>query len=115
MTKVKYGPSSLKRRKKVLKAVRGQRGARSKLLRTAKEALRKGLILSYIDRKRKKSDFRSLWIIRITAACREAGISYSKFMGGLKKSNIELNRKILADLAMNDSRAFKALIKKANL
>lgn len=113
MTKVKYAPSSLKRRKKVLKAVRGQRGARSKLLRTAKEAFRKGLILSYIDRKRKKGDFRSLWITRITASCREAGISYSKFMGNLKKANIELNRKILADLAMHDSRAFKALLKKA--
>ena len=112
MTKVKYAPSSLKRRKKTLKAVKGQRGARSKLLRTAKEASRKGLILSYIDRRRKKGDFRSLWITRITAMCRQEGISYSKFMGGLKKVNIELNRKILADLAMNDERAFKALIKK---
>ncbi|MGB2601028.1 MAG: 50S ribosomal protein L20 [Candidatus Omnitrophota bacterium] len=111
MTKVKHAPSSLKRRKKVLKAAKGQRGARSKLFRTAKEAVRKSMISNYVDRKKKKGDYRSLWITRITAACREGGISYSKFIGGLKKSNIELNRKILADLAANDDRGFKALIK----
>ncbi len=114
MTKVKYAPSSRKRRKKVLKAVKGQRGARSKLLRTARESLRKGLVLSYIDRKKKKGDFRSLWITRITAACRAEGTSYSRFISGLKKANIILNRKILADLAMNDARAFKTLINKVN-
>jgi large subunit ribosomal protein L20 len=114
MTKVKYAPSSRKRRKKILKAVKGQRGARSKLLRTAKESLRKSLISSYVDRKRKKGDFRSLWITRITAACRAEGISYSKFINGLKKANIELNRKTLSDLAVNDARAFKTLLKKVN-
>jgi large subunit ribosomal protein L20 len=114
MTKVKHAPSSLKRRKKVLKAAKGQRGARSKLFRTAKEAVRKSMISNYVDRKKKKGDYRSLWITRITAACREEGISYSKFIGGLKKSKIELNRKILADLAANDDRGFKALIKQVN-
>jgi len=113
MTRVKHAPSSLKRKKKVLKAVKGQRGARSKLLRTAKEAERKSMISSYIDRKKKKSNFRSLWITRITAACREEGTSYSKFIAGLKKAGITLNRKILADLAANDNRGFKNLVKKA--
>lgn len=111
MTKVKHATSSLKRRKKVMKAAKGQRGARSKLLRTAKEATRKSMIISYGGRKDKKGDYRSLWITRITAACRQEGISYSKFIAGLKKAKIELNRKILADLAANDDRGFKALIK----
>ena len=113
MTKVKHATSSLKRRKRTLKAVKGQRGARSKLLRTAKEAARKGLIASYFGRKRKKGEFRKLWIARINALCKEEGISYSKFMAGLKKAKIELNRKVLAFLAANDEKAFKALVKKA--
>ncbi|RKY41790.1 MAG: 50S ribosomal protein L20 [Candidatus Makaraimicrobium thalassicum] len=112
MTKVKHAASSLRRRKKVLKAVKGQRGARSKLLRTAKEAARKSLIFSYIGRKEKKRNFRSLWISRITAACRGQDISYSKFIAGLKKARINLNRKILADIAANDNRGFKVLVKK---
>lgn len=112
MTKVKHAASSLKRRKKVLKTAKGQRGARSKQYRTAKEAARKSLISNYIDRRRKKSDFRSLWITRITAACKMEGISYNKFISGLKNSKIELNRKILADLAAEDMKAFKALVKK---
>ncbi|MEA3489619.1 MAG: 50S ribosomal protein L20 [Candidatus Omnitrophota bacterium] len=112
MTRVKHAPSSLKRKKKVLKAAKGQFGARSKLLRTAKEAVRKGMVSSYIDRKKKKRSFRSLWISRVTAACREQGISYSRFIAGLKKAKIELNRKVLADIAAKDSRGFKALVKK---
>ncbi|NQT33411.1 MAG: 50S ribosomal protein L20 [Candidatus Omnitrophica bacterium] len=112
MTKVKHATSSLKRRKKVLKHTKGQRGSRSKLLRTAKEAERKSLISSYIDRKKKKGNFRSLWIIRITAACKEEGISYSKFIAGLKKNKIELNRKMLSEIAVNDKRGFKSIIKK---
>ena len=96
----------------MLKAVKGQRGARSKLLRTAKEAARTSMISSYIDRKIKKRDYRSLWITRITAACREEGISYSKFIAGLKTAKIELNRKMLADIAANDIRGFKTLVKK---
>lgn len=111
MSRVKHATSSLKRRKRTLKAAKGQRGARSKLLRTAKEAVRKSMIANYIDRKKKKGNFRTLWIIRITAACREEGISYSKFIAGLKKAKIELNRKILADLAANDDRGFKTLVK----
>ncbi len=115
MTKVKHATSSLKRKKKVLKAVKGQRGARSKLLRTAKEAARKSMISNYIDRKKKKSNFRSLWITRITAACRAEGLSYSKFIAGLKQANIELNRKMLANIAANDAPGFKALIAKVKV
>ena len=113
MSRVKHAASSLRRRKKVLKAAKGQQGSRSKLLKTAKEAVRKSLISNYIDRKKKKRDFRSLWIARITAACKDEGISYSKFIAGLKKAKIELNRKILADLAATDNRGFKTLVKKA--
>ena len=112
MARVKHAPSSKRRKKKVLKAVKGQRGARSKLIRTAKEAERKSLVAHYKDRKIKKRDFRALWITRITAACRAEGVSYSRFIAGLKAAKIDLNRKILADLAANDNRGFKALIKK---
>ena len=112
MSRVKHATSSLKRRKKTLKAVKGQRGARSKLLRTAKDAERKSMIASYIGRKRKKGEYRSLWIARINAVCKEEGISYSKFIAGLKKAKIDLNRKVLAFLAAYDDKAFKALVKK---
>ena len=112
MSRVKHAPSSLKRRKRVLKVVKGQRGTRSKLRKVAIEAARKSLISKYIDRKKKKSDFRSLWITRITAACRAEGTSYSKFIAGLKRAGIILNRKILAELAANDARGFKTLVKK---
>jgi large subunit ribosomal protein L20 len=115
MPKVKHATSSLKRRKKVLKAVKGQRGSRSKLHKVAKEALRKSQISSYIDRKIKKRDYRSLWITRITAACRAEGISYSRFIAGLKSAKIELNRKMLADIAANDNTGFKTLVKKAKV
>ena len=111
MTKVKHAVSSLKRRKKVLKEAKGQRGARSKLLRTAKEAVRHSMISNYKDRKRKKGDFRALWITRITAACKQEGYSYSKFIAALKTAQIELNRKMLANIAVNDERGFKLLIK----
>jgi large subunit ribosomal protein L20 len=111
MTKVKHATSSLKRRKKTLKAAKGQRGSRSKLFRVAKEAVRKSMIASYIDRKNKKRDFRSLWISRITAACRAEDISYSRFIAGLKKSNVDLNRKMLAEIAASDDRGFKTLVK----
>lgn len=112
MSKVKHATSSLKRRKKVLKAVKGQTGSRSKLHKVAKEAQRKSMLANYTDRKKKKGDFRSLWIVRITAACKMEDISYSKFIAGLKKANIELNRKMLADIAMNDGSGFKALVAK---
>ncbi len=112
MTRVKHAPSSLKRRKRVLKATKGQRGPRSKLSKLAKEALRKSLIYNYAGRKNKKRDFRALWINRITAACKAEGISYSKFIAGLKKNEIVLNRKVLADIAACDNRGFKTLVKK---
>jgi large subunit ribosomal protein L20 len=112
MTKVKHAVSSRKRRKKTRAAVKGQRGSR-KLLRTAKESVRKGLVYNYGARKKKKGDFRALWITRIAAFCKEEGISYSKFIAALKKNKIELNRKMLALLAAEDKAAFKALIKKA--
>ena len=115
MAKVKHGPSSLKRRKRTLKAVKGQRGARSKLLKTAKEAQRKSMIASYIGRKKKKGDYRSLWITRISAACKKEGISYSKFMAALKKSKVDLNRKMIADIAANDEKGFKTLVKKVKV
>lgn len=112
MTRVKHAKSSLRRKKKVFKIVKGQVSTRSKLLKTAKEAVRKSLIANYIGRKKKKGDFRALWITRITAACRAEGTSYSKFMNGLKKANITLNRKMLAELAANDPKAFRELLGK---
>ncbi|MFH1790571.1 MAG: 50S ribosomal protein L20 [Candidatus Omnitrophota bacterium] len=111
MTRVRWAVASRRRRKKVLKKAKGQFGGRSKLYRTAKESVQKGMCYSYRDRKQKKRLFRNLWISRINAACKEAGISYSKFMGGLKKAKIELNRKVLADLAVTDKKAFKEIVK----
>ena len=115
MTKVKHAKSSQARKKKIFKTVKGQVGSRSKLLKTAKEAARKSLIANYIGRKKKKGDFRSLWITRITAMCRAEGTSYSKFMAGMKKADITLNRKMLAELAAQDAPAFKELIEKAKV
>lgn len=112
MTRVKHAVSSRRRRKKVLKAAKGQRGSRSRLFRIAKEAVRKSLISSYIDRKKKKSDFRSLWITRITASCKKEGLSYSKFIDRLKKANIILNRKMISELLVEDNQAFKEIVKK---
>lgn len=113
MTRVKFRVVSRKRRKKVLKRAKGQYGARSKLYRAARESVQKGMYYSYRDRKQKKRLFRNLWIARINAACREADLSYSKFMNGLKKAKVALNRKILADLAVNDKKAFDKLVELA--
>jgi large subunit ribosomal protein L20 len=113
MTKVKHATSSLKRRKKTLKAVKGQYGARSKKLRTAKEAVRKGMASSYVGRKLKKRTFRSLWISRISAACKGEEISYSKLMSGLKEKKVDLNRKMLAEIALSDEKGFKKLVETA--
>ncbi|MBU0571199.1 MAG: 50S ribosomal protein L20 [Candidatus Omnitrophica bacterium] len=112
MSRVKHAVSSLKRRKKTLKAVKGQRASRSKLLKTAKEAGRKALISNYIDRKKKKRNFRSLWVARINAACKSGDMSYSRFIAGLKKAGIILNRKMLSEIAISDSAGFKSLVKK---
>lgn len=98
-----------KRRKKYLKAAKGYYGARSKLYRTAREAVEKGWQFAYRDRKNKKRNFRRLWITRINAAARLNGLNYSKFMNGLQKANIKLNRKALAYIAFNDSKAFEEL------
>lgn len=113
MARVKTGVVRRRRHKKVLKLARGFFSARHKHFRKAKEQLERSLVYAYRDRRRKKRDFRRLWIVRINAACRLNDISYSRFIAGLKKVNIELDRKILADLAMNDAKAFSELASKA--
>ncbi|MCD6472334.1 50S ribosomal protein L20 [Candidatus Aerophobetes bacterium] len=110
MSRIKRGVIHTKKRKKVLKLVKGYRGGRSKLYVLAKEALKKALFRSYIDRRRKKRDFRRLWITRINAAARQQGLSYNLFMKGLQKSNINLNRKVLSNLAINNSSEFSQLV-----
>ena len=100
------------RRKKVLKLAKGYWGRRKNVWTVAKNAVEKGLTYAYRDRKAKKREFRKLWILRINAGAREHGLSYSQLMGGLKKANIDLNRKVLADLVMNHPKAFEAVIKK---
>lgn len=102
--------ASRKRRKKILKLAKGYFGARSKVYTVAKNAVEKALVYAYIGRKQKKRNFRSLWITRINAGTREHGLTYSQFMHKLGLKGIELNRKVLADLAMNDPEAFKAII-----
>jgi len=104
--------ASRARRKRVMKLAKGYFGRRSNVWTVAKNAVEKGLGYSYRDRKAKKRDFRKLWIQRINAGARMHGMSYSQFMGNLKKSNIELNRKVLADLAMNHPEAFAAIANK---
>ncbi|MEC7653843.1 MAG: 50S ribosomal protein L20 [Bacteroidota bacterium] len=104
--------ASRARRKKVLKMAKGYFGARKNVYTVAKNAVEKGLQYAYIGRKLRKRQFRSLWIMRINAAARQHGMSYSKFMGQLSRSGIELNRKVLADLAMNHPEAFKAVVDK---
>lgn len=104
--------ASRARRKKILKAAKGFWGRKSNVWTVAKNAVEKGMQYSYRDRKAKKREFRALWIQRINAGTREYGISYSAFMGSLKKAKIDLNRKVLADLAMNHPEAFKAIVEK---
>ena len=103
--------ASRARRKKILKLTRGYYGARKNVWTVAKNTWEKGLQYAYRDRKTKKRNFRALWIQRINAAARLEGMSYSKFMGALHKANIDINRKVLADLAMNQPEAFKAIVK----
>jgi len=113
MPRVSKAPASRRRRKRFLKQAKGQRGGRSKLYRTARESVQKGLTYAFRDRKVKKRLFRRLWIIRINAACRINDISYTKFMNGLKKAQVSLDRKSLADIAVNDKKAFKKLVELA--
>lgn len=104
--------ASRKRRKKILKAARGYFGARSKVYTVAKNAVEKAMQYSYIDRRNKKRTFRRLWIARINAATRMNGMTYSTFIHGLKKNNIDLNRKVLADMAMNHPEVFTTIVNK---
>jgi len=107
MPRAKRGNKRLERRKKILKLAKGYRGTKSKLYRSAKESVERGLNFAYTGRKLKKRDFRSLWIVRIGAAARLNGLNYSQFMHGLKLAGVELDRKVLADLAANTPEAFK--------
>ena len=104
--------ASRQKRKKVMKATKGYFGRRKNVWTVSKNAYEKGLSYAYRDRRKKKSEFRALWIQRINAATREYDMSYSEFMGKLSKAGIEINRKVLADLAMNDPKAFEAIVKK---
>ena len=110
MARIKRAVNAHKKRRKVLKLAKGYWGAKSKQYRTASEQVRRSLRYAYTGRKLRKRDFRRLWIIRINAAARLSGMSYSTFINGLKKKNIEVNRKMLADLAVNDAAAFAQLV-----
>lgn len=109
MPRVKRGVAARKRRNRILHEAKGYYGARSKLFKTAREAVEKGWRYAYRDRKQKKRTFRALWITRINAAARENGLSYSRLINGLKLANVEVDRKILAQLAVTDPQAFGAL------
>jgi large subunit ribosomal protein L20 len=110
MPRAKGGFKTRRYHKKVLKQAKGQYGGRSRVYKVAAQVVEKGLLAAYKDRKLKKREFRALWIARINAAVRSLGMSYSEFMNGLKKANIALNRKALADLAYNDPKAFSELV-----
>ncbi len=109
MPRVRGTVARLKRKKKIMQAAKGGRGGRSKLYKSAKENVERGLRYAYRDRRRRKRDFRRLWIIRINAAARIHDLSYSRFMSGLKKAGVDINRKMLADLAVRDPVAFSEL------
>ena len=113
MSRVKRGVTSHAKHKKVLKAVKGQWGRRKNTIRVAKQAMEKALQYAYRDRRNKKRDFKSLWIQRINAGARAEGLTYSKFINGLSKSGIKLDRKILAEIAYDNPEAFKTIVKKA--
>ena len=111
--RIKRGVNAVKKRRKILKLAKGYFGAKSKNYRIARQAVMKRFNYAYIGRRLKKRDFRNLWIARINAAARANGMSYSKFMYGLKKANVELNRKVLADIAVNDAQSFAKLVETA--
>ncbi|MDK2985523.1 MAG: large subunit ribosomal protein [Clostridia bacterium] len=112
MPRIKRGVTARKRHKKILKLAKGYYGAKSKIFRPANQQVMKSLAYAYAHRKKKKGDFRKLWIARINAAARMNGLSYSRFINGLKQAGIEINRKMLADMAVNDSEAFSRLVQK---
>ena len=113
MSRVKRGVSAHKRKNRMLKRAKGYRGARSKLNSVAREAVEKAGLYAYIGRKQRKRQFRALWIARINAAAREHSLSYSRFMDGLRKAGVEVDRKVLAQLALDDPKAFAELAAKA--
>ena len=113
MPRVSSSVASRNKRKKILNSAKGYRGGKSKLLRTAKDAVRKSLSYAYRDRKARKRDFRQLWITRIGIASKSEGISYSQFMNGLKKTNIQLNRKMLSEIAIHHKEGFSELVQLA--
>ncbi|EFM25352.1 50S ribosomal protein L20 [Peptoniphilus duerdenii] len=111
--RVKRGVNAKKRHKKILKQAKGYFGAKSKLFRPANQAVMKSLNYQFFGRKQRKRDFRQLWIARINAACRQNGMSYSKFIAGLKKHEVEINRKMLSEIAINDPQGFAKLVELA--
>ncbi len=113
MARVTNSPASRKRRKKVLKYAKGYFGSKSKLFRYAKEAVQHAWQYAYADRRKKKANMRGLWIVRLNAACRGAGISYSRFIEGLKAANIQLDRRALSEIAIADALAFQSLVARA--
>ena len=113
MARIKVAVSAHKKRRKIMKLAKGYYGSKSKQYRAAKEQVMRSLRYAYIGRKLRKRDFRSLWITRINAAARMNGLSYSRFMSGLKKAGVDLNRKVLADIAVNDAAAFAKLVEVA--
>ncbi len=113
MPRTKHGVPSRKRKKKIFRAAKGFFGGRSKLYRTARESVEHAMVYTYRDRRRKKRDFRRLWIARINAAARLNGLSYNRFISGLKKADVNIDRKMLAEMAVNDKEAFRSLAEKA--
>ena len=111
--RIKRGVNAVKKRRKIMRLSKGYFGAKSKLYRVARQAVMKSQAYAYVGRKAKKRDFRKLWIARINAACHANGISYSSFMHGLKLAEVNLNRKVLADIALNDAAGFTALTETA--
>ena len=113
MARIKGAVTTRKRHKRILKLAKGYRGAKSKQFRTAKEAVMKSLAYAYVGRKQRKRNFRQLWIARISAQAKMNGMNYSTFMNGLKKAGIEMNRKMLSEIAISDETAFKGLVEQA--
>ena len=113
MPRSKNGTRRRERRRKILKSAKGYWGGRSRLFKTAKEAVLKGLVSSYRDRKRRRGEFRRLWIARISAACRAEGLTYAAFIHGLGQAGVRINRKALSNMAIEDPVAFKAVVEKA--
>jgi large subunit ribosomal protein L20 len=109
MPRVKRGTTAHKRKKRILSDAKGYYGARSRLIKTAREAVHRGWQYAYRDRRQRKRQFHRLWIVRINAAAREHGLSYSRFMHGLKRAGVEIDRKVLAELALSDQKAFSEL------